>query len=126
MSEKLKHWLTHNILLKAVALTLAILTWLVFYSSEDPIVAAYFNVPVEVINLGEFNSQGHYINIEDEKDLENLTLDVSIKARTSVIERLRSMDTASFVRVYVDVYEADENSVDRLRIHYEDVSRDTS
>ena len=126
MSEKLKHWLTHNVLLKAVALTLAILTWLVFYSSEDPIVAAYFNVPVEVINLGEFNSQGHYINIEDEKDLENLTLDVSIKARTSVIERLRSMDTASFVRVYVDVYEADENSVDRLRIHYEDVSRDTS
>lgn len=126
MKEKVKRWLTHNVLLKAVALTLAILTWLVFYSSEDPIIAAYFDLPVEVVNLEEFNRQGHYIAIEDEKNLDNLTLQVSIKARTSVIERMRTMDPTAFIRVFVDVYEIDESGVDRLMVHYEDTSRDPS
>ena len=37
MKEKIKHWLTHNILLKLVALVLAILTWMAFYSGEAEI-----------------------------------------------------------------------------------------
>ena len=36
------------------------------------------------------------------------------------------MEPTSFIRAYVDVYEADESGVDRLMIHYEDISRDTS
>ena len=126
MKEKMKRWFTHNILLKLVALAFAVLTWLVFYSSEDPIVAAYFNVPVEVVNLDEFNAQGHYIAIEDEENLGNLTLQVSVKARSSVIERMRTMASTEFIRAFVDVYEADESGKDRLMIHYEDVSRNPS
>ncbi len=126
MKERIKRWFTHNILLKLVALSMAILTWLVFYSSEDPIITAYFDVPVEVVNLEEYNGQGHYIAFENENDINNLVLEVSVKGRTSVIEQLRTMDPASFIRAYVDVYEADESGVDRLMIHYEDISRDTS
>ncbi len=126
MKERLKRWFTHNILLKLVALSMAILTWLVFYSSEDPIIAAYFDVPVDVVNIEEFNSQGHYIAFEDEKDTDDLVLEVSVKARTSVIERLRNMEPTSFIRAYVDVYEADGSGMDRLMIHYEDISRDSS
>ncbi len=126
MKERIKRWFTHNILLKLVALAMAVLTWLVFYSSEDPIIAAYFDVPVEVVNLEEYNSQGHYIAFENESNLNNLVLEVSVKGRTSVIERLRTMEPTSFIRAYVDVYEADESGVDRLMIHYEDISRDTS
>ncbi len=126
MKERIKRWFTHNILLKLVALSMAILTWLVFYSSEDPIIAAYFDVPVEVVNLEEYNGQGHYIAFKNENDINNMVLEVSVKGRTSVIERLRTMEPVSFIRAYVDVYEADESGVDRLMIHYEDISRDAS
>lgn len=122
MKEKIKHWLTHNILLKMVALVLAILTWMAFYSGEDPIIPASFKVPVEVVHLDEFKSQGHYIAIEGEEDLDDLMVEVFIQARTSVIEQLRVKDPASFIYAYVDVYELENGNVERLMIHYEDVN----
>ena len=122
MKEKIKHWLTHNILLKLVALVLAILTWMAFYSGEDPIIPASFEVPVEVVHLEEFKSQGHYIAIEGEENLEDLTVEVFIQARTSVIEQLRVQDPTSFIYAYVDVYELEEGNAERLMIHYEDVN----
>ncbi|MBQ7016345.1 MAG: hypothetical protein IJN10_05260 [Firmicutes bacterium] len=122
MKEKIKHWLTHNILLKVVALVLAILTWMAFYSGEDPIIPASFKVPVEVVHLEEFKSQGHYIAIEGEENLDDLTVEVFIQARTSVIEQLRVKDPTSFIYAYVDVYELEDGNVERLMIHYEDVN----
>ena len=126
MKDRVKRWFTHNILLKLVALALAILTWLTFYSSEDPIILAYFDVPVEVVNIEEFRNQGHYIAIEGEEDLDDLALEVCVQARSSVIEQLRALEPSSFIRVYVDVYELDDDGVNRLMIHYEDISRDTN
>lgn len=105
-----------------VALVLAILTWMAFYSGEDPIIPASFKVPVEVVHLDEFKSQGHYIAIEGEEDLDDLMVEVFIQARTSVIEQLRVKDPASFIYAYVDVYELENGNVERLMIHYEDVN----
>ena len=119
MKQKLKQWVTHNLLLKIIALILAILTWLVFYSSEDPIVQESFNVPVEIEHLDEFKSQGHYIAIDGNEDLDNLEVRVYLSARSSVIEKLRARDVESFLRAYVDVYELQDSSVERLMLHYE-------
>lgn len=126
MKEKLKSLVTHNILLKLIALALAVLTWIAFYSGKDPIIPAYFEVPVEVRNIAEFKSQGHYIAIEGEDNLDDMKLEVCIQARTSIIEQLRSQDPASFIYAYVDVYELEDSKVERLMIHYENVCKDQS
>lgn len=119
MERLLKKWFTDNLLLKLIALLLAILTWLAFYSSEDPTIQASFKVPVSVEHLDEFRSQGHYIAIEGEENLDNLQVEVYIRARTSVIEQLRSRDVNSFMQAYVDVYELEDTNVNRLMVHYE-------
>ena len=119
MKEKLKHIFTHNLLLKVISLAIAILTWLAFYSSEDPIIQASFDVQVEVKNLEEFKGQGHYISIEGEESPENIELEVYVRGRTSMIEEMRTRDVNSFMEAYVDVYELEDSSLERLMIHYE-------
>ena len=119
MKERIKTWVTHNLLYKIIALVIAILLWLTFSVSEDPMGTEDFTIPVTVEHLDEFRNQNHYIELDGEEDLSNLKLQVYIKARKSVLEVLKTKDATSFMRAYVDVYELEDSSVNRLMIHYE-------
>ena len=119
MKERIKAWVTHNLLYKIIALVIAVLLWLTFSVSEDPMGTEDFTIPVTVEHLEEFRNQNHYIELDGEEDLSNLKLQVYIKARKSVLEVLKTKDAASFMRAYVDVYELEDSTVNRLMIHYE-------
>jgi YbbR domain-containing protein len=119
MKERIKTWVTHNLLYKIIALVIAILLWLTFSVSEDLMGTEDFTIPVTVEHLDEFRNQNHYIELDGEEDLSNLKLQVYIKARKSVLEVLKTKDATSFMRAYVDVYELEDSSVNRLMIHYE-------
>lgn len=123
MKEKIKTWLTHNLLYKIIALVIAILLWLTFSVSEDPMGTEDFTVPVAVEHLEEFRNQNHYIELDGEEDLSNLKLQVYVKARKSVLDVLKTKDPSTFMRAYVDVYELENSSMDRLMIHYEITDR---
>ncbi len=119
MKNLLKKWFTHNLLLKIAALVIALLLWFIFYSEADPITQGTFRVNVEVQHLDEFLSDGHYVSLEDEEDISQLQLDVVLSARSSVLEQLRDLEVSSFIHVYVDLYELEGSTSNRLMIHYE-------
>lgn len=119
MKNLLKKWFTHNLLLKITALVIALLLWFIFYSEADPITQGTFRVNVEVQHLDEFLSDGHYVSLEDEEDISQLQLDVVLSARSSVLEQLRDLEVSSFIHVYVDLYELEGSTSNRLMIHYE-------
>lgn len=123
MKQKIREWFTHNLLLKIVALVFAVLLWLSFSVAEDPVKTESFSIPIAVEHLEEFRSENHYIELDGEKDLSDLKTTVYIQARRSDMEEIQSKDINSIIRAYVDVYEVDENTTNRLIIHYEIIDK---
>lgn len=118
MKNFIQKWILHNLPFKILAIVLAMVLWLLFSNMEDPIITTSFTVPVEVEHLSEFQKQNRYVEIEGEDDPGNITLDVYLRARGSVIESLRNRSVSSFLSAYIDLYELNTSESSRLIIHY--------
>lgn len=123
MAERLRRWLTHNLLFKFIALVIAVLLWFIFAMTEDPTEAFSVTATVRVENLEEFREQNHYITLDGEENLETLEVEVWMRARRSVSEQLQARSVSSYLDVYVDVYELSEISANRLMIHYDIIDK---
>lgn len=119
MKKRLKDMLTTNWRWKIVALIAAVLFWYAYVNMENPVITeTVSNVKVEVLNYQAFMDKGQSLEFKDSTlNIDNLTLDVTVKARTTVLEALREKkDDALYV--WIDLYELAEGD-DRLSIHYD-------
>ncbi len=119
MKEFIKKWITHNLGVKILSLVIAVLLWFVFTNLEDPLTTTYYQVPVEVRHVEEYRNQNRFIEIDGEEDLDNLSLTVYFRSRTSEVEALRNRNVSTFLSAYIDLYEIDPEDPNRLLIHYD-------
>ena len=118
MKNFIQKWVLHNLGYKILALVIAIILWLIYTNSNDPIHTYSVDVPVTVQNQDQFTRQGRYFEIEGTSNPSNLKVTVYLRARNSVIEKLRNRSASSYLSAYVDLYELDSSESDRLLIHY--------
>ena len=119
MLKKIKNLLIKNWKWKLLSLLLACLAWVVFMNIQDPVVTETIsNVRVTVVNYDEYIANGNTIELSEMSlDIENLSVDVRVKARQSVMDELLE-DYADAIYVWIDPYELEDDD-DRLSIHYE-------
>lgn len=118
MKEFIQKWVLHNLGYKILALIIAIILWLIYTNTNDPIHTYSVDVPVTVENQEEFTRQGRYFEIEGNSDTSNLKVTVYLRARASVIEKLRNRSATSYLSAYVDLYELETSDANHLLIHY--------
>lgn len=123
MKEFIRKWITHNLGFKFLSLVIAVLLWFVFTNLEDPLTTTYYQVPVDVLHLQEYRDQNRFIEIEGEEDLDNLSVTVYFRGRTSEVESLKNRSVRSFLSAYIDLYEIDPEDPNRLLIHYDIIDR---
>ena len=119
MKEFIKKWVTQNLGLKIISLIIAVFLWFIFTNLENPLTTTYFEVPVQIMHLDEYREQNRFIEIDGQQELDDLTLNVYYRGRTSEVEALRNRTPATFLRAYIDLYEIDPEDPNRLMIHYE-------
>ena len=95
MKEFIQKWILHNLGWKIFSLIMAIVLWLIFTNIEDPLTTTNYIVQVEVEHLDEYKDQNRYIEVEGEQDLDNLTLTVYFRGRSSEVERLKNRAVSS-------------------------------
>ncbi len=119
MKNRLIHMLTQNWQWKILSLIVAALCWYSYINLVDPVVTENLNnVRVQVKNYREFQEKGQEIQFANPSlDIDNLSLTVSVRARTSVLEDLKEQ-SGSVLNVWVDPYELPVGD-GRLLIHYE-------
>lgn len=113
--ERLKRFFTENVGLKLLAVFIALIIWILFNNTQDPIGTASYRIPLSVVNLDKYEAAGHYIEMADGEDLSEQYLTVTVRARNSVLRDLTNSRVEEIVSAYVDVYELEE---DHLNIHY--------
>lgn len=119
MKKRIRDMLTKNWKWKILSLTAAILFWFAYVNVEDPVITETIDdVRVEVLNYQDFISKGNNLEFKDATlNVESLFVDVTVKARTSVIKSMQERKDQIF-NVWIDLYELEEDD-DRLVIHYE-------
>lgn len=119
MKKRIRDMLTKNWKWKILALMAAVLFWYAYVNIEDPVVTETIDdVKVEVMNYQDFIDKGNNLEFKDTTlNIENLMLDVTVKARTSVIQKLREKKDLIF-DIWIDLYEMEKDD-DRLVVHYE-------
>lgn len=113
--ERVRRFFTENIWLKLLAVFIALVIWIVFHSTQDPIGTATYRIPLAVVNLDKYETAGHYIELSDGSDISNQLLTITVRARNSVLHDLTNSRIEEIISAYVDVYELEE---DHLNIHY--------
>lgn len=119
MKQFFRKWVLNNLAYKIVALLIAFVIWVMFTYSDDPIKTYTVDVNVGVLHLEEYLEQGRFVQIDGKDDLSNLREQVTIRARSTVIEGLRNRVTSNYMNVYVDLYELENSDANRLLLHYE-------
>lgn len=88
MGIRMKEKLTKNLGLKILSLFMAILFWIVILNVEDPVVTGEWN-DIQVTKINE-NALGQKDKVYEV--ISGDTVDVTVKAKRSIIESLRSSD----------------------------------
>lgn len=111
----LKDLFTKNIAIKIISIILAILLWIVFAAVEDPAVTETYSIPLKVLNLEEYESAGHYVHLEKGGDIDDIRLDVTIRAPKSVLQEISFSGPEKAIEASADVFDI-ENGI--MTIHY--------
>lgn len=119
MKNFIQKWILHNLAYKIIALLIAVVVWITFTYSDDPIKPYSFDTVVEVLHQQEFEEQGRYVEIDGTSDFSSLKVTVNVRGRNSVIDSLRNRAVSAYMKVYVDLYELENDESNRLIIHYE-------
>ena len=79
--------------LKILSFVIAAFTWLIVTNMEDPVTeVTFYNIPVTIANASYLESNSQIPALTDGKD----TVNVTIKAKSSVIKDLDQEDTDHF------------------------------
>ena len=114
--EFLKRLFTENIPYKLIAIGLALIFWIAFVNTEDPVTNETYRIPLEVRNLEQYDEDGHFIEMTSAgENLQDITLTVYVRARISVLKEISGKKAEDVIRAYVDVFEAEAGHLD---IHY--------
>ena len=112
-------YLIKNWYWKLLSLVAACLFWYAYVNIQDPVTTEELTgIPVEVLHYDEFIAKGNNVEFEDTSlNVSNLTLDVTVRGRTSVLKDLTEQADRA-LHVWIDLYELEDND-NRLSIHYE-------
>jgi len=119
MKNFIKKYILNNFWLKVLSLIVAVIVWVAYTNINDPLTTQVYVVKLDVENAEEYEEQNRYIEIEGTDDYSDLTVNCYVRARTSVIDKLKSRSTSTFLKAYIDLYEIDPDDPNRLMIHYE-------
>lgn len=111
----LVRFVTVNVGLKIIACIMAFVLWILFAAVEDPVTTHTYTIPLNVINLEDYEASGGFVSLKDGSSLNGIELNVTVRAPKSTISVLSTEGASQAISASVDVFDI-ENDI--LTIFY--------